>query len=445
MSNKIIRYFFLSFIFITLVQVSAQVPSDQQKALNCTLESKTKLVNCDYRYDLGLDVKEISLKVGESLVQLDKKNISNYPVDGQSTAVLVLIDTSDPRRKDTVETKIPKLISTILDTQKPHQKIGIAGFDTEIHILAPISTDNRASKEALKDLKANGQATEFYKSILSGIDLLQKTEATRKGILLISDGKDEDKAYKREDVVKAANDSNITILGIGYSERPTDLPYLQNIEWLSKETHGQFINPTNQDFSSDFMSQPFGFLEKGGRISFDSSAFFGERAITLILGTKSSKKFELSTKFVFPEIRSDLEIFNDWAKKYWKELLVAVMLLIAAVGIGVNIIRKKNKQPETILEFAYLIELDSANTRHSISKSAVTIGRNPNNDIYLSNDSISSHHAEIHRKRGGEFYIVDLSSTNGVVVNDKKVDQTVLSDRDLVELGEVRMTFNIVL
>jgi pSer/pThr/pTyr-binding forkhead associated (FHA) protein len=65
------------------------------------------------------------------------------------------------------------------------------------------------------------------------------------------------------------------------------------------------------------------------------------------------------------------------------------------------------------------------------------------NDVHLPNDSISSHHAEIHRRREGDFYIVDLSSTNGVFVNEQVVTQTELNDGDLIELGEVRLYFYI--
>lgn len=59
------------------------------------------------------------------------------------------------------------------------------------------------------------------------------------------------------------------------------------------------------------------------------------------------------------------------------------------------------------------------------------------------NDSISLHHAEIHRRREGDFFIVDLASTNGVFVNDEKVNQGELKSNDIIELGEVRLRFGL--
>ena len=108
-------------------------------------------------------------------------------------------------------------------------------------------------------------------------------------------------------------------------------------------------------------------------------------------------------------------------------------------GIGYLILRKIRKsKPDT---YATLVELNGMGTKHLIQKTAIRIGRGVANDIRLMNDSISTHHAEIHRRREGDFYVVDLASTNGVFVNDEKVHQGELKNNDIIELGEVRLRF----
>jgi pSer/pThr/pTyr-binding forkhead associated (FHA) protein len=47
----------------------------------------------------------------------------------------------------------------------------------------------------------------------------------------------------------------------------------------------------------------------------------------------------------------------------------------------------------------------------------------------------------VHRKRDGTFYIVDLGSTNGILVNGSKISQAVIKSGDVIELGEVRLNF----
>lgn len=89
---------------------------------------------------------------------------------------------------------------------------------------------------------------------------------------------------------------------------------------------------------------------------------------------------------------------------------------------------------------AWLESLDGEQTRYPIRKTAVRIGRKPDNDIVMKNDTVSGHHAEI-LKRGDEFTITDLGSSNQVFVGGKPVEKSSLKNGDLIELGEVRLRF----
>ncbi|HOB52767.1 MAG TPA: RDD family protein [Acidobacteriota bacterium] len=63
------------------------------------------------------------------------------------------------------------------------------------------------------------------------------------------------------------------------------------------------------------------------------------------------------------------------------------------------------------------------------------IGRNKDNHIPLPGEkAISGHHCEIYME-GTQFFIRDLKSTNGVYVNNKKVETSVLADGDKIKLG----------
>jgi len=64
-----------------------------------------------------------------------------------------------------------------------------------------------------------------------------------------------------------------------------------------------------------------------------------------------------------------------------------------------------------------------------------TIGRKKNCDILIDNLTISSHHASI-TNEGGEFYIQDHESTNGIFVNDIKVNKKTIKNGDIIRLGK---------
>jgi adenylate cyclase len=70
-----------------------------------------------------------------------------------------------------------------------------------------------------------------------------------------------------------------------------------------------------------------------------------------------------------------------------------------------------------------------------------TIGRVPGNTIVLETPKISRHHAMIHQQ-GGEFWLVDLGSTNGVQVNGERVTHPVpLRAGDNIQLSDRLFTF----
>jgi len=421
---------------------SLAIESNAKSAtVSCALSSDQNQVYCDYRYGATLEVKDIGLKISGKVTQIAVKGHQLYPVSDQKTALLFLIDISDPRRKFTVEKKNIKTISEMLLSQKKHHLVGIATFDSNLEVVAPIGSDEVQVKSAVSKIQAKGQATEFYKNILSAIEILKKNSATRKGLILMSDGKDEDKAYTQADVLKAAKDAGVVILGLGYSESQADSPYLQTIKRLSEETDGLYFDNTNQIVPLEISAKPFSFVEKGGRITIDIDKQFGEQEMTLVIGLVNGQSMEIKAKVDLPDKRNHYEKFIDHIKQFKIYYLFGFLSFVLFVILFFIRIKHKKSQMPVVNEYAYLDEMDGLGTRHTLIKTAVCIGRSEDNDICLTNSSISLHHAEIHRRREGDFYIVDLASTNGVYVNDTKVSQIGLRNSDLIELGEVRLRF----
>ena len=415
----------------------------RSSSIQCAIEKTGLQVECNYRHSPSLEVKDVSLKIADLAVQIPAKGVVAYPSGTQTTALLFLVDVSDPKRKDTVEKKNVKAIMDMLGQIKPHHKVGIAVFDSDLRALTPISTDVSAAKSAASNIKASGQATEFYKNILSAIAILQKSEATRKGLIIMSDGKAEDSAYKHEDVIKAASDAGVVILGLGYLDKPKDSPYLQKIKRLADETFGLYFDATAEGLPSTLATKPFAFVEKGGKVSFAVGDTRGKQTVTVVLRSSDGKPLELKAEIDFPDKRTKQEIALDFGKQHWPFLLAGLGILLALLAVFLRYRRIKRLASKPPEPYASLNEMDGSGTSYLLAKAVVCIGRSADNDIRLTNNSISSHHAEIHRRRAGELYIIDLASSNGVFVNDNKVTQIELHEGDLIELGEVRLRLTV--
>ena len=70
-----------------------------------------------------------------------------------------------------------------------------------------------------------------------------------------------------------------------------------------------------------------------------------------------------------------------------------------------------------------------------------TIGRSPDNDIFLDDVTVSRKHALL-LQSDGEFRIEDLGSLNGTFVNRRRIDSPArLQSGDEVQIGKYRLSF----
>jgi len=77
---------------------------------------------------------------------------------------------------------------------------------------------------------------------------------------------------------------------------------------------------------------------------------------------------------------------------------------------------------------------------HVLEAASTMIGRSRRCDVVLPDPNTSRQHAEV-RREGDAYVIIDLDSTNGVLVNRRAVKRAVLQDGDRIELGATELMF----
>jgi pSer/pThr/pTyr-binding forkhead associated (FHA) protein len=80
---------------------------------------------------------------------------------------------------------------------------------------------------------------------------------------------------------------------------------------------------------------------------------------------------------------------------------------------------------------------------HRAGDQALRLGRSPDNDVILRDPATSGHHARLER-RGDQFWIVDLGSTNGTLVNGEPVQEKELNHGDRVTIGQNAVHFTVI-
>ena len=107
---------------------------------------------------------------------------------------------------------------------------------------------------------------------------------------------------------------------------------------------------------------------------------------------------------------------------------------------GITTDRGQPASDTTIRRAGLVLEVNG--TRHPLAPPGLVIGRGSDADLRINDPGISRTHAQI-RVTGSETSlqvdIVDLGSTNGIMVNGQKVRHAVLGEGSRIEIGSTRM------
>ncbi|MBF8268896.1 MAG: hypothetical protein HW386_605 [Gammaproteobacteria bacterium] len=435
--------------------------------LTCNQSNNTTL-NCNYRPLTQISIQKISAASGQESLSI--KDETTYPDINTTVAVLFVVDTSDPARQIVIEKNINH-IEKLLSAGKPYHKFGLASFDKDLRIVAPIGSPPSQIISAAHSLRATGKTTELYRNVSKAVAAVAATTANRKAIIVFSDGQAEDRAYFHQDVIRAAHQANVIINSLGYPRTITLSVALQTIRRFSEESGGIYVEADNNfNLPDTFLLDPFSNIDRGGEFTVDLAPVLGAGAaasseITLTLESASGK-FNInvpvtnrtSTKpaETVPQQPQPIRIvapvqepqkIDVWL---WYGIPVAFLILIVLTLIILAVTYQQLRTPKsnagktgtTVYKpYAYLVVQDESGIRYPITNTTWRIGRTRDNELPLNDKSVSRRHAEIQRYSNGKFVIFDVDSLNGVFVNSEQVKKKKLEEGDIIEIGDIYLRF----
>jgi len=439
----------------------------------CTQQDVTAL-HCDYRLLEGGTLKSAAAEHNGSVVEGD--HASSYPGPGDTTAVLALVDTSDPARQPVVA-RIVAQLDELREAGQPHHRFGLASFDSTLEMLAPLDGTAADFRAAAATLSATGRTTELYRNVREAVRLLGNSEATRRVLVVFSDGLAEDFAYHHEDVVSAARDAGVIIHGVGYPRSVAQSVALQTIRRLSDETGGLYVqaDPIGYTLPPGIFRRLLAAADSGGELSFDLVPLLGKDAagavdLTLAFQT-SGQSFLVLVPVLIPRepdraappappagmtdaapttspiparpVPAAPAAAPAAAAPWRWILLVLLAAILVALLVVIVRLRRTGDKPGGATPLAWVVRADAVRERHAIGRTPWRIGRGRNNDLVLDDHSVSRLHAEIRRNEDGQLTLNDLESLNGVFVNDNRIDAIQLREGDAIDIGDVRLQFTL--
>lgn len=446
--------------------------------LACWQMERSQLV-CDFRRFAPPQPEQISARLAGR--ELPAPRVTPYAIEPGSSAVLFLVDVSDTELPVAPVTARDHL-TALLEAAPAHQHYGLASFANEVEIHAPLALGTDRIRNVLGELTPGGESAELYRSVLEAVRLLGHYPAQRRALFLLSDGLADDSAFFHDDVVDAARQYEVAIYGIGYVKTPALSSALERLRRLAEETGGLYVTAdAGAALPQNFVSRAFAQLTSGGRMVMDLSTALADSAplpTEAILelnwrGAVSSASAHLPLHLAGPSGAGSAAPTprpapvsaaqrappvppvqrQDWFSRnlLWLGIGAAVLLagglLTWFLKHGPRDSRREPVWAKTLelnaRSFAYLEIQDELHTRHPLSGDTFRIGRHADNELMVADASISRFHAEIKHELNSRYVIRDLESLNGVYVNGRKARTAILSNGDLIELGDVTIKFSV--
>jgi hypothetical protein len=158
---------------------------------------------------------------------------------------------------------------------------------------------------------------------------------------------------------------------------------------------------------------------------------------SLDMNNKSKKPSSLTK----PLINEKLQDRGDESNYTFYRYLLGMILFLSISVIGFVLLKRKilNTNQSNI----HLINL-SSNMEYLFDKEEIKIGRTQNNDFVINEAEVSKNHAIIkYDKKNNRFLIKDLGSTNGTLINGKRISLSELKNGDIINFNKTNFRVKI--
>lgn len=117
-----------------------------------------------------------------------RQDISYFEPIAAPLHIVLLLDLSGSTDKKMKVLK--KAAQKFVDSLRPTDTIAVAGFTRRFFIISNFTTDHKLLKDRIDDIKNRHSGTAYYDAMWATLDLLEEAKATRKAIVVLTDGVD---------------------------------------------------------------------------------------------------------------------------------------------------------------------------------------------------------------------------------------------------------------
>jgi pSer/pThr/pTyr-binding forkhead associated (FHA) protein/Mg-chelatase subunit ChlD len=354
---------------------------------------------------------------------------------GQSILdIMLVIDNSGSMKKSDPDFLAKDVVGRALLDLGKDVYVGMVIFDTKARIVVNLTPANNIVSRAnivsgLDNLNYKGLFSDTPAAVEMALYELKNNgrRDVQKIIILMTDGfvdtgdkqKDLERVrWLREDLAEEGSRSGIRIFGVAFS----DMADFSLFQILAGKTKGEYFRTYSvEDINTIFdrikhvLSEKESPITAPATISEETPAQIPGTGLPAQEGTEIIEAGEVPVKKTGGAQAVGIP---------WMPLLAGILLLLVIFIIAMIYYRRSGKKdrrfpvhPDVSIPKAALIDVNNiTGTKSFILEKRITmIGRDPNNDIVIAKDTISSFHAVI-EYRDGSFYLEDQRSRNKTIL-----------------------------
>jgi hypothetical protein len=345
----------------------------------------------------------------------------------------------------------------ILENLPAGSQVAVLTFDDESRILVQRTGNAAEVRAALASVAIAGRYTALYDALFDSSRYLRDVRCQRSAIVLLTDGKDENSALSLEDGLQVAREHEIPVFTVGVGRRIQQGP-LRRVAKLTGGRYSQWPEASGATLASWILATP-------------------ARAAPAVAVTPAATP--AATPAPRPGFRW-LEVL------LWMALGLGLVVTAVALGLRARSLAQtrcpscnrpvsrpgapcpscgeglggdagtgphQQTADETVVarQEAGTVDKTVVLAAHAVlaftrgprtgelfelpTATATSLGRGPENDIVVSDSAVSGQHCRI-QPEGGRFVLHDLQSTNGTFVNERRIGRQLLSEGDVIRLGD---------
>ncbi|GMU86705.1 MAG: hypothetical protein AMXMBFR48_19460 [Ignavibacteriales bacterium] len=481
----------LAISFLTLLFVAALKPQDWKVKISevDTAQFPRLTVRLNLFDNKAFFIKDLQKR--DIRLFEDKKPVSEFSLDIRKNQkplkLVILLDVSGSMKGvkfDSLKIALNEFLS-VLDGQ---DECAMVTFSDNVSVLSNFTTEYFTLSPLITNIKL-GPLTRMNDGIIESAKLFSAFENSRNAILLITDGKDEGSVFNLQSAIERVQSKKIEVLSIALGV-DADLYSLSSI---TKETGGSYSGRIDPQELRFVIGNIYENLKKNYEISFRTPDS---------LNTTEGSKRKIGVQISYLGESGNDEAEYILPKRQIKA--ITHLIVYIAIGLGVlsllliliYFLQRKKQQDQMYLGLSstdHITGLDSGGGTddadsdddetgweeefnrqikekktvvvnkgkyqtvnllgylimrsrkygmqvYELKQREVVIGRADSCDIVIDDDEVSKQNTKV-RIVGNQYFVDDMGSANGTLINDTQTYHSELKDGDVIKINDHEFVF----